>query len=84
MMPLDLEATGSFVTPSAKKRKARGQSHVTLRESTDSNEDEDDNYTYIRRRKKSKSKTYYEPVVTQQVNDDAIVVMHETCNDQHV
>jgi hypothetical protein len=96
MTPLDLEAAGSFVTPSAKKRKARGhQSRVASRKSrtppdSDSDEDEDDNYTYVRRRKKSKSKSKSmgEPVVTQQEQereiDNAMVVMNESCDNPHV
>jgi hypothetical protein len=85
MAPLDLEATDSFVTPSAKKRKARGHSRVASRESTEDSSEDDDNYTYVRRRKKIKSKS--KKVVTQhgpEDEDDAIVVMHETCDNQHV
>jgi hypothetical protein len=83
MTPLDLEAAGSFfVTPSDKKRKARGQSRVAskaLRESS-TDEDEDDNYSYIRRRRK-KSKSKSRPVV---VTQQAMVVTHESCDNQPV
>jgi hypothetical protein len=50
-----------------------------LRESS-TDEDEDDNYSYIRRRRK-KSKSKSRPVV---VTQQAMVVTHESCDNQPV